>query len=155
MTRDETADRRAAMALLAAAEAGELEAAWAAWPGKPAVADLRKAACGLVMVRGRIGGDGAPFNLGEATVTRAAVRLASGHVGHAYLLGRAPERARLAAIFDALWQDAATRPRVEAELLVPVRARLAAQATKAAAEAAATRVEFFTVTRGDNQEAAS
>ena len=107
------------------------------------------------MVRGRIGGDGAPFNLGEATVTRAAVRLATGHVGHAYLLGRAPERARLAAIFDALWQDVSTRPRVETGLLAPVRARLAAEAARAAAEAAATRVEFFTVTRGDNQEAAS
>ncbi len=60
---------------------------------------------GLVMVRGRIGGDGAPFNLGEATVTRAAVRLASGEVGFGYVLGRDREKARLIALCDALLQS--------------------------------------------------
>ena len=54
----------------------------------PDYVELRAAESGLVMVRGRIGGDGAPFNLGEATVTRATVRLASGEVGFAYVLGR-------------------------------------------------------------------
>ena len=148
-------DRRLAMALLASAEEAELEAAWGAWPDRPAVEDLRKPACGLAMVRGRIGGDGSPFNLGEATVTRAAVRLSNGCIGHAYLLGRAPARARLAAIFDALWQDEATRDRVEAEVLAKVRARIEATLSRTSAEAAATRVEFFTVTRGDNQDSAS
>ena len=148
-------DRRLAMALLASAEEAELAAAWAAWPNRPAVEDLRKAACGLVMVRGRVGGDGSPFNLGEATVTRAAVRLSSGFIGHAYLLGRAPGRARLAAIFDALWQDEATRRRVEAEVLIKVRARIDGALARTSAEAAATRVEFFTVTRGDNEDSAS
>ena len=37
--------------------------------------ELRAAETGLVMLRGRIGGDGDPFNLGEATVTRAAVQI--------------------------------------------------------------------------------
>ncbi|WP_417852056.1 phosphonate C-P lyase system protein PhnG [Blastochloris viridis] len=148
-------DRRFAMAVLATAEVGELEAAWAAWPEPPAVEDLRRPGCGLAMVRGRIGGDGAPFNLGEATVTRAAVRLPSGHIGHAYVLGRVARKAWLAAVFDALWQDIATRPRVERDVLAPARARAAAAAGRAAAEAAATRVAFFTVTRGDNQDSAS
>jgi alpha-D-ribose 1-methylphosphonate 5-triphosphate synthase subunit PhnG len=154
-TIDADRDRRLAMALLASAEEAELEAAWAAWPDRPEVEDLRKPACGLVMVRGRIGGDGAPFNLGEATVTRAAVRLASGIIGHAYLLGRAPGRARLAAIFDALWQDEATRSRVEVEVLAKVRARIEAALARTSAETAATRVEFFTVTRGDNEGSGS
>jgi alpha-D-ribose 1-methylphosphonate 5-triphosphate synthase subunit PhnG len=148
-------DRRLAMALIASAEEAELAVAWASWPNRPDVEDLRKPACGLAMVRGRIGGDGSPFNLGEATVTRAAVRLPSGVIGHAYLLGRAPARARLAAIFDALWQDEATRDRVEAEVLAKVRARIDAALARTAAETAATRVEFFTVTRGDNQDSAS
>ena len=61
--------RKAAMAVLAHAEtadiAGHLEAI-----ALPAHEDLREPENGLVMVRGRVGGDGAPFNLGEATVSR-------------------------------------------------------------------------------------
>ncbi len=60
----------------------------------PAHEDLREPENGLVMVRGRIGGDGAPFNLGEATVSRAAVRLATGEVGFGYALGRDRRKAQ-------------------------------------------------------------
>ena len=75
------------MAVLAHSEAadiaGRLEAI-----ALPAHEDLREPENGLVMVRGRVGGDGAPFNLGEATVSRAAVRLSTGEVGFGYTLGR-------------------------------------------------------------------
>ena len=71
----------------------------------PAHEDLREAENGLVMVRGRIGGDGAAFNLGETTVTRAAVRLATGEVGFGYTLGRDREKARMIALCDALVQS--------------------------------------------------
>ena len=96
--------RRAVMRTLAHASDGELETALAALEPLPAFSDLRSPEVGLVMVRGRIGGDGQPFNLGEASVTRAAVRLESGETGFSYLLGRHPESARLAALVDALWQ---------------------------------------------------
>ena len=113
------------------------------------VATLRAPEIGLVMVRGRIGGDGAPFNLGEATVTRAAVSLPGGEVGFGHVLGRDKEKARLAALADALWQAPATRDAVEA-LLKPVRERLADEAALRRERAAATRVAFFTMVRGDN-----
>ncbi|WP_164159261.1 phosphonate C-P lyase system protein PhnG, partial [Stenotrophomonas maltophilia] len=79
----------------------------------PAIRTLRAPEIGLVMVRGRIGGDGAPFNLGEATVTRAAVALPSGEVGFGHVLGRDGEKARLAALADALWQNEAHRAAVD------------------------------------------
>jgi len=110
---------------------------------------LRAPEIGLVMVRGRIGGDGAPFNLGEATVTRAAVSLATGETGFGHVLGRDRDKARLAALADALWQAPTTREAAEG-VLAPVRARLAAEATLAKTRAAATRVDFFTMVRGDN-----
>lgn len=110
---------------------------------------LRAPEIGLVMVRGRIGGDGAPFNLGEATVTRAAVSLPGGEVGFGHVLGRDRDKARLAALADALWQAPATRTAVEA-LLAPVRARLDAEAARRRGCAAATKVDFFTMVRGDN-----
>lgn len=64
--------RRAAMAVLAQA-AGDEIAHGLAQVGDVKFTELRPAETGLVMLRGRIGGDGAPFNAGEATVTRAAV----------------------------------------------------------------------------------
>jgi alpha-D-ribose 1-methylphosphonate 5-triphosphate synthase subunit PhnG len=115
----------------------------------PAYVQLREPENGLVMVRGRIGGDGAPFNLGEATVSRAAVRLASGEVGFGYALGRDREKARLIALCDALIQAEAHAPLIEKEVIAPLRDALLARRTQAAAEAAATRVDFYTMVRGE------
>ncbi|MBX5040719.1 phosphonate C-P lyase system protein PhnG [Rhizobium lentis] len=142
--------RKRAADLLARAERSELEAVWDALSEKPAVHPVRGPETGLVMVRGRIGGGGTPFNLGEVTMTRATVRLGSGAIGHAQALGTDREKARLAAIFDALWQNEATKDFVEQALLAPIAARIAAAERRKADETAATRVDFFTMVRGDN-----
>ena len=92
------------MAVLVHADTVELARRVAALPAPPH-RSVRAPENGLVMVRGRIGGDGAPFNLGEATVSRAAVRLESGEVGFGYVLGRDGEKARLIALCDALIQS--------------------------------------------------
>ncbi|WP_064707590.1 phosphonate C-P lyase system protein PhnG [Rhizobium bangladeshense] len=142
--------RKRAADLLARAKRSELSAVWDAMPEKPQVQPVRGPETGLVMVRGRIGGGGAAFNLGEVTVTRASVRLDSGSVGHAQALGTDRERARLAAMFDALWQQEATRDFVEQALLLPIEERIAAAERRKADETAATRVDFFTMVRGDD-----
>ncbi len=143
---DSTSARKAIMAVVARATTAELSAL------ETLAADakvLRAPEIGLVMVRGRIGGDGAPFNLGEATVTRAALALPGGEIGYGHVLGRDKDKARLAALADALWQAPATREAVEA-VLAPVRARIDAEVTLKRERAAATRVDFFTMVRGDN-----
>lgn len=142
--------RKRTVDLLARAETQELLAAWQALVEQPVVQPVRGPETGLVMVRGRIGGGGAPFNLGEVTVTRATVRLASGSVGHAQALGTDREKARLSAIFDALWQEEATRSFVEEKLLSVIALRIADDSNRKADETAATRVDFFTMVRGDN-----
>ena len=126
----ETAARQAVMALCAEASRADLEAALSGLDA-PAAADLRVPETGLVMASGRIGGDGRPFNLGEVSVTRAAIRLADGPAGFAYHLGRDRTKARLAAILDALWQDPARRARVEAAL-EPAARRVEASRAQAA-----------------------
>lgn len=141
-------ERRAVMTLAAAATGAELAAVRALAPS--GLIDLRAPETGLVMVRGRMGGDGAPFNLGEATVTRAAVRLPSGATGFGHLLGRDRTRARDAAILDALWVEGHARDRIETEVLSPIRRRIEAEDAKLAAETGATRVDFFTLVRGDD-----
>ena len=142
--------RRETMALLAGAEAARLAAAWTAFPHKPEFKVLRGPETGLVMVRGRMGGGGDSFNLGEATVTRATVRLAGGAVGHAYCLGRDHGKALQAAVFDGLLQDEAMREAVEQQVLQPLRdSRAEVDATRRE-ETAATRVDFFTMVRGED-----
>jgi alpha-D-ribose 1-methylphosphonate 5-triphosphate synthase subunit PhnG len=115
----------------------------------PAYENLREPENGLMMVRGRIGGDGAPFNLGEATVSRAAVRLATGEVGFGYTLGRDREKARLIALCDALVQSNEFADAVEAGVLAPLRAAMISKQNRKAAETAATRVDFYTLVRGE------
>ena len=141
--------RQSAMAAMAKADMVELEAILAELSPVPKASDLRPPEIGLVMLRGRTGGEGAPFNLGEATVSRAAVRLEGGATGFAYRLGRQANAARAAAMIDALWQDDARRDAVEAAL-EPVRERLAFEAGQVRAETAATKVEFFTLVRGED-----
>ncbi|WP_029582160.1 phosphonate C-P lyase system protein PhnG [Bradyrhizobium sp. URHD0069] len=140
--------RQAAMAALAHSDGGEIAGRLAAI-ALPAYENLREPENGLVMVRGRIGGDGAPFNLGEATVSRAAVRLATGEVGFGYTLGRDGQKARLIALCDALLQSNEFADTVEATVLTPLRAAMLSRGNQKAAEAAATRVDFYTLVRGE------
>ena len=142
--------RKAAMAAFACAGRDELRALCEG-AGLPMDAEiLRGPETGLVTVRGRIGGGGAVFNTGEATVTRATVRLPSGQIGHAYALGRDKEKARLAAILDANWCAQATRAVVEAKIVGPLLEKLAAADSRRRAETAATKVDFFTMVRGED-----
>jgi alpha-D-ribose 1-methylphosphonate 5-triphosphate synthase subunit PhnG len=146
---DPRADRQAWMALLARAPLDLLESALAPWSS--AAPDwLRKPETGLYMVQGRAGATGERFNLGEVTVTRCALRLASGgarHVGVAYVLGRLHRKAHLAATADALLQDVAHREALDANLLQPLRQWSAQRSAQRQAQAQSTKVEFFTVAR--------
>lgn len=141
--------RAAMMGLLARAKPETL-AAISAGLMPETVTWLRRPETGLVMLRGRIGGEGGAFNLGEMTVTRCALRLESGAVGHATVQGRDKDHARRAAILDALWQGE-DREKVETAVLAPLRAAETARNATRAAKAAATRVEFFTLVRGEDQ----
>jgi alpha-D-ribose 1-methylphosphonate 5-triphosphate synthase subunit PhnG len=140
--------RQAAMAVLAHSDAAAIAGRLGAI-AVPAYEDLREPEHGLVMVRGRIGGDGAPFNVGEATVSRAAVRLATGEVGFGYTLGRDRQKARLIALCDALVQSNEFSGAVETTVLAPLRAAIVAERDRKAAETAATRVDFYTLVRGE------
>jgi alpha-D-ribose 1-methylphosphonate 5-triphosphate synthase subunit PhnG len=110
---------------------------------------LRAPETGLVMVRGRIGGTGAPFNVGEMTVTRCSVRLADGTIGHGYLAGRNGDHARLAAILDAMLQHPDHGLALFDRVIVPLEMRRDVRLRDRSAKSAATKVDFFTMVRGD------
>lgn len=140
-------ERREWMGLLARARATRLQELM---PQFPPHTVLRPAQIGAVMVQGRIGAVGAPFNLGEMTVTRASVALAGGLVGHGYVQGRDKGHALRAAIVDALMQGA-NAEQINKDVIAPLRAEEDARRADRAAHAAATKVEFFTLVRGEDQ----
>ncbi|MBI1356972.1 MAG: phosphonate C-P lyase system protein PhnG [Acidobacteria bacterium] len=138
--------RRRWMSALAKAPETDLRQAWQALRLQPAYQVLRKPEIGLTMVRGRAGGDGAPFHLGEMTVTRCSVALDDGTVGHAYVSGRRPWHAETAAVCDALLQSS---PDLIGPLIEPLEKAQAERRRAARAKAEATRAEFFTMVRGE------
>lgn len=142
-------DRRRMMEALAKAEQSELEHIWTSLEPKPVFTAVRGPETGLVMIRGRIGGGGAPFNLGEATVSRATIRLETGEIGFGQTLGLAPRKAELAALFDALAQREAHAALV-AELVTSIETAMAERDAEHLRRTAATRVDFFTMVRGED-----
>jgi len=128
------------MSVLARSPAGAIETALTRDGPLPAWTRVRGPETGLVMVRGRAGGSGSPFNLGEMTVTRCTVRLESGIAGHAYVAGRDERQAELAAVADALLQD---RESLRDRLIGPLADSQSEERVARAEKAAATRVEFF------------
>jgi alpha-D-ribose 1-methylphosphonate 5-triphosphate synthase subunit PhnG len=149
---DSRSERSRWMSSLSLAHPARLEAAWAGLAEQPRHRWLRRAETGLVMLRGRTGGTGQPFNLGEMTMTRAAVLVEGARplTGFGYVAGRALRHAELAALFDALLQDEARRPALMEELIAPLEeSALSARAARAA-DVAPTRVDFTTMVRGDD-----
>lgn len=140
--------RRAAMAVLCQSETASINA-FLSKMVLPDFDELRRPENGLVMLRGRVGGDGAPFNVGEATVSRAAVRLKSGETGFGYVLGRDRDKARLVALCDALIQCEAHRAQIERHVIAPLHESIMKTREERAAQAAATRVDFYTLVRGE------
>lgn len=131
------------MAVLARANVTELSRRLEASADVPTYRMLRGPEAGLVMVRGRIGGGGAAFNLGEMTATRCTVRTDDGLVGHAYVAGRNERLAEVAALADALLQDPRRQTGILRDVVEPLAAEQKAKRDAVAAKAAATRVQFF------------
>ncbi len=137
------------MSLLAKAAPARLEQLFDGLGTPPEFDWMRPPETGGVMVRGRAGGTGAPFNLGEMTVTRCALRLSGGETGHAYVQGRDKAHARRAALVDALMQT----PRADdlrSQILEPLAHESKAAKTARAEKAGATKVDFFTMVRGED-----
>ena len=146
-TPDPNANRKDWMSLLAKAPAARLAELLGPLP---AMEYLRPPEVGAVMVRGRVGGTGGAFNLGEMTVTRCSVRVSGAHVGHAYVQGRDKDHATRAAVVDALMQSERAED-MRAAILTPLRAEALARRQTRAEKAAATKVDFFTMVRGEDQ----
>lgn len=143
------AKRKRWLSILTKIHVGVLEQIWQELDIRNTFTWVRAAETGAVMVRGRMGGNGARFNMGEMTVTRATVRFDDGTVGFGYTAGRAHRKAELVALLDAAFQrdDALADQHLEA-----LAESLSAGRQEQGRKAAATKVEFFTLVRGENPQ---
>ena len=142
-------ERKYWMEVLAAASVAELERAWERLGQRPAYEFLRRPETGMVMVRAKADGNGAPFNFGEIPVTRCTVRVTGGASGCAYVKGTLRRHAELAAVMDALLQREETREEVRRKAILPVVRRRAVERKADAEKTDATKVDFFTMVRGE------
>ena len=135
------------LSVLAKAPADRLESLWTAVAEPPAYTVLRRPEIGLIMVKGRVSGSGVPFAAGEMTVTRAAIRLASGEVGFGYVGGRHLKQAEIVAVIDALGQCPDWQEELEETVIAPLEREADLRHRAIRTQAAATKVDFFTVAR--------
>lgn len=147
----DTFSRKNALDILAAASADILAEQFEALaPTLPTAVPVRGPEIGAVMIRGKVGGGGAAFNLGEASVTRATVKLASGEIGHSIILGRDERKALIVAHLDALRQIPDWVGQIDSKIVRPALDAMNAGKLRRAEETEATRVDFFTVARGED-----
>ena len=112
------------MRVLAHSQPAALSARMSALNLAPDYDTLRAPEIGLVQIQARMGGTGERFFAGDATLTRAAIRLNSGTLPH----------------FQTLMET----------LIAPLEADRAARIAARQAEVNTSRVDFFTLVRGDN-----
>jgi alpha-D-ribose 1-methylphosphonate 5-triphosphate synthase subunit PhnG len=151
----EQAARRRWMSVLAKAGAAELEQAMPAIREAlgelPAYRLIRRPEIGMAMVRARAGGTGRAFNLGEMTMTRCTLRTEAGQVGSSYIAGRSQRQAELAALIDALLQDPPHQARLLALVIDPLARAQELRRNRRVERSVPTRVDFFTVVRGEDR----
>tara|TARA_B100001939_G_scaffold291997_1_gene263980 strand:+ start:352 stop:786 length:435 start_codon:yes stop_codon:yes gene_type:complete len=137
------------LGLMAKSPAKVMDECWQKADLSPEFEVIRSPEIGSVMVRGRMGGTGDTFNLGEMTVTRASVKLSCGTVGHGYIMGRSKKTATRVALCDALMQTG-DKQKVKDNIIQPLLSLKKENDQRISAKAAATKVDFFTLVRGED-----
>ncbi|BEU77030.1 phosphonate C-P lyase system protein PhnG [Enterobacter asburiae] len=146
----DTTTRQRWMRVLAHSQPAALAARMNALSLTPDYDTLRASEIGLVQIQARMGGTGERFFAGDATLTRAAIRLNSGTLGYSYVLGRDKAHAERCAVIDALLQEQPYFQTLMETLIAPLEADRAARIAARQAEVNTSRVDFFTLVRGDN-----
>ncbi|PKH22694.1 phosphonate C-P lyase system protein PhnG [Enterobacterales bacterium CwR94] len=138
------------MSVLAHSQPERLQHYWQALDLHPNYHCLRAPETGLTRLQGRMGGTGRRFIVGDTTVTRAVVQLEDGTCGYSYVIGRHKTHAELCALIDALLVQANAEHPIHHQLIAPLAAEREEQRALRAREIATSKVDFFTLVRGDN-----
>lgn len=145
-----TVDRKSWLSLMAKSSSQDIKAFWQGAGLDCAAETIRMPEIGSVMVKGRQGGNGAAFHLGEMSVTRCSIKTNAGIIGHGYHQGRSKETAELVAKIDALAQGDQFQT-VNDKIFIPLSNIEVEKMQNLAEKAAATKVDFFTMVRGEDE----
>ena len=110
---------------------------------------LRTPEIGSIMAQGRMGVTGDKFNIGEVTITRCSLKLNCGTIGHSYVQGRSKKKAEISALCDALMQTEMSNE-INKSIIIPLEKIKKNNKDKILSKAEATKVDFFTLVRGEN-----
>jgi alpha-D-ribose 1-methylphosphonate 5-triphosphate synthase subunit PhnG len=148
----EQPQRQQLLSTLARSSFSDIEQHWNSDAAQHQYQFIRKPETGMVMAVGRAGGNGEPFNMGEVTVSRCTLRLESGETGFGYVRGRNLKHVETIALIDAISQrqDAASEHVVN-ELLPALQQKLQQNKQQKQSGAEQTRVDFFTMVRGESE----
>jgi len=147
-SRDNTARQRF-MGILARASGDEVAALLARIEPQPSYELIKRPETGTLMLEGRAGGAGQRFNMGEATMTRCVIRLSDGTMGFSYALGRDRKKAEQSAVLDAVLKSNKSEAAMLHDGINAMAQSQSEQRDQASRKAAATKVNFFTLVRGD------
>lgn len=142
-------DRRHWMAVLAQSRPETLKRCCKSLKLTPDYQRLRPTQIGLVQLQARMEVTGGRFMVGDMTVSRAAVQLKDGTCGYSYVIGRNREHAERCAWLDALLQTNGATSQLWDSVIVPLHQQQQAQCAQQQDEVAASRVNFFTLVRGE------
>lgn len=148
--KDNTAGRQAWMATLAMVNTEALLLCSKTIVRKESFEDIRSAEVGLAQVRGRMGGTGNAFNLGDMTISRCVLRSSEGIYGYSYVSGRSKIHAQRAAELDAMLQSANHHDEVMTVVIQTLLDEQKKQDQKRREKTESTRVNFFTLVRGED-----
>lgn len=143
------AERQSWISLLGSADKPRLQQAWDEIRPKVTHTLVSGPETGLVMVRAREDGEGPRFNLGEMTVSKCVLKVDDTYLGYGMVMGSDLKHAKLAALLDGLCQHPGFGPALKAGLLKDLSQQREEQEAAMAEEASRTRVEFFTLKRGE------
>ncbi|MFS7252335.1 phosphonate C-P lyase system protein PhnG [Rahnella rivi] len=146
---DHLQTRQRWMSVLAHSRPDELLAHWQTLNLSPQFERIRAAETGLTQLQGRMGGTGKRFVMGDMTITRAVIQLDGGVYGYSYVSGRNKQHAELCAVIDALLQMQGMDELLHKRVIAPLAALQQERRQQRAREVASSRVDFFTLVRGE------
>ncbi|MBD1559239.1 phosphonate C-P lyase system protein PhnG [Vibrio sp. S9_S30] len=151
MTTTTQSERQGWMSALARTHFLHLKNLWEPLNLSPHYQVIRQAETGLIQVQSRMGSTGNPFNIGDMTVTRSVIKLPGGEMGYSYIKGRNKEHAHLAALIDALMQTETHCASLKQQVIEPLMAFMEEQTKVRRQHIATSKVEFFTMVRGEDE----
>lgn len=166
--------RQQLLSVLSVSEFSVIQSYWEKLSITPRYSLLKSPEVGMTMVRAKTGGTGQPFNMGEMTVTRTVIRLdsdvdsevssmvnseansvgntinrQSNIIGFGYTAGRNTQKSELIAVIDAYCQLPEYEALITENVIEPLQHIREQQQHDQAAQVNATKVNFFTMVRGE------